>query len=186
MAWRALSFFLISSLTAASAYSTEDIYICDLQLNNYKRFMINLLLSLDDVCDHLRYLESGNNVDTHSPDYHRHTFKNKIHDDIFSQIFRFAYNDLDLYIMLQNAVMERCQSDALASSMLKDRVAQKKSGTDKNADSSNEKRNSVIIGKKQRFNPWGGKRSSTPSKVSLSDVVSSGHFPTLSDTSFVY
>lgn len=123
---------------------TRDLQNCDAQLNKYRKFLLQAILSFEDVCDAYNSKPQPL-VDAGFPSqiaffgrYQPTEQKSEVWQ--FFKMLMAQFNDMDFSNIIRDAVIERCR--------MKLQQQQR-----------DEKRNSVVLGKKQRFHSWGGKRS---------------------------
>ncbi|XP_037939769.1 leucokinin [Teleopsis dalmanni] len=137
--------------------ATDELNTCEEQLSKYRKFLLQAIISFEDVCDaynaHPVTMEShvfqgvGNAGRTTregddllvSPIFLHNYQPPEQRSEIwaFFKLLMAQFNDVEFTNVIREAVIERCHI---------------KSQRD-------EKRNSVVLGKKQRFHSWGGKRS---------------------------
>ncbi|KAM7355521.1 leucokinin [Cochliomyia hominivorax] len=127
---------------------TRELQNCETQLNKYRKFLLQAILSFEDVCD---AYNSGVTpiADTAFPPqlaFFGRYQPTEQKSDVWSffKLLMAQFNDMEFSNIIRDAVMERCR--------LKLQMQQR-----------DEKRNTVVLGKKQRFHSWGGKRSGTNS-----------------------
>ncbi|EDW19501.1 leucokinin [Drosophila mojavensis] len=158
--WRLLLLLLgtCSPLYALPTHTATDLELstCELQLGKYRRFILQAILSFEDVCD-------AYNSRRLAPDDGPGTSDTWLFDQYappptsqrgeiwaFFKLLMAQFNDLEFASIIRDAVIERCRLKVQRD----------------------DKRNSVVLGKKQRFHSWGGKRSpDQASTLSLADAV---------------
>ncbi|XP_065361090.1 leucokinin [Calliphora vicina] len=125
---------------------TSDLQSCEAHLNKYRKFLLQAILSFEDVCDAYNTRASPL-VDTNLPAqlaffgrYQPTEQKSEVWS--FFKLLMAQFNDMEFTNIIRDAVMERCRVKYQMQQQQRD-----------------EKRNSVVLGKKQRFHSWGGKRS---------------------------
>uniref|UniRef100_A0A1B0GFL2 Uncharacterized protein n=1 Tax=Glossina morsitans morsitans TaxID=37546 RepID=A0A1B0GFL2_GLOMM len=135
------------------AETNQDLQICQSRLSKY-RFLLAAILRYENICNAYNLL-----TPTMLP-----TLANRLPSDVklfgeyqspeqqrnewpLLQLLMAQFDDFDFINIIRNAVIERCR---------KSRVEQR-----------DEKRNLVIMGKKQRFHSWGGKRSHVAEEYAL-------------------
>ncbi|XP_059216571.1 leucokinin [Stomoxys calcitrans] len=133
------------------AVETRDLQTCETHLNKYRRFLLQAILSFEDVC------EAYNTRNLVIPDNglpppiaffgHYQPPEPKAEIWTFFKLFMAQFNDVDFANIVRDAVVERCHFK-LQQQQLQQQAQQR-----------DEKRNTVVLGKKQRFHSWGGKRS---------------------------
>ncbi|KAH8293860.1 hypothetical protein KR054_005689 [Drosophila jambulina] len=132
----------------ASGLDTE-LGTCELQLSKYRRFILQAILSFEDVCDAYNSRPSGG-IQEPGADEAGWLFRHYAPPPTsqrgeiwaFFRLLMAQFSDADFATIVRDAVIERCR---IKSQLQRD-----------------EKRNSVVLGKKQRFHSWGGKRSPEP------------------------
>ncbi|XP_020806567.1 leucokinin [Drosophila serrata] len=126
----------------------SELGTCELQLSKYRRFILQAILSFEDVCDAYNSRPGGGGQD--SADEAGWLFRHYAPPPTsqrgeiwaFFRLLMAQFSDADFATIVRDAVIERCR---IKSQLQRD-----------------EKRNSVVLGKKQRFHSWGGKRSPEP------------------------
>ncbi|XP_054735655.1 leucokinin [Anastrepha obliqua] len=131
----------------------DELSTCEEQLSKYRRFLLQAILSFEDVCD-VYDSHPLNPLDS----FYRQEQQESVNAP-FSRVFQTGtsvaeqrseiwaffkllmaqFNDMDFVNIIKEAVIERCRM--------------------KSQEQHDEKRNSVVLGKKQRFHSWGGKRA---------------------------
>lgn len=126
---------------------TRDLQSCESQLNKYRKFLLQAILSFEDVCDAYNSRITPLNDPAFPPQlafFGRYQPTNEKSDVwSFFKLLMAQFNDMEFSNIIREAVMERCRLKLQMQQQQRD-----------------EKRNSVVLGKKQRFHSWGGKRSS--------------------------
>ncbi len=130
----------------------DELSTCEDQLTKYRRFLLQAILSFEDVCDAydshpLNPLEAlyRQEQDTVSAPLFRTLQTGSTASQQRSEIWAFfklllaQFNDMDFVNIIKEAVIYRCRM--------------------KSQQQHDEKRNSVVLGKKQRFHSLGGKRA---------------------------
>lgn len=137
-------FALSASASVAQQINTDDLSTCEEQLSKYRRFILQAIISFEDVCDaYTSHMQTPNDGNFRTQDLDTQLFRRYQPSEQRSEIWAFfklflaQFNDVDFVNVIRDAVIERC------------RVKLQR----------DEKRNSVVLGKKQRFHSWGGKRS---------------------------
>lgn len=131
-----ISFLLILLLgvcaTTTNGESSEDYSLCEDQLQKYRRFVLHAILSFEDVCDSALAEQRPGPLDFLKPFRQERT-------DVWSfvKLLMSQFNDMDFIGVIKDAILDKCQGK------MRLRV--------------NEKRDAVLLGKKQRFHSWGGK-----------------------------
>ncbi|XP_017138511.1 leucokinin [Drosophila miranda] len=151
--WRILFLLLALSrqlyaLPGHPASADVELNTCELQLSKYRRFILQAILSFEDVCD--AYNARSVSAEDSSPSeggwlfHHYAPPPTSQRGEIwaFFKLLMAQFNDVEFASIIRDAVIERCR---IKSQLQRD-----------------EKRNSVVLGKKQRFHSWGGKRSPEP------------------------
>lgn len=119
--------------TTTNGESSEDFILCEDQLQKYRKFVLQAILSFEDVCD--SFLPE-HNIGTF--DYLRPIRQERSDVWNFVKLLMVQFNDLDFVKIIKDAILEKCQGKLRSNN-------------------SNEKRDTVLLGKKQRFHSWGGK-----------------------------
>lgn len=122
-----------------------ELATCELQLSKYRRFILQAILSFEDVCDAYSSRPGGQDADSEGwPFRHYAPPPTSQRGEIwaFFRLLMAQFGDKEFSPIIRDAVIERCR---IKSQLQRD-----------------EKRNSVVLGKKQRFHSWGGKRSPEP------------------------
>ncbi|EDW85408.1 uncharacterized protein Dwil_GK10593 [Drosophila willistoni] len=125
----------------------EQLGTCELQLTKYRKFILQAILSFEDVCDAYNS-RPVNTEDGPLADgwifrhYAPPPTSQRGEIWAFFKLLMAQFNDVEFATIIRDAVIERCR---IKSQLQRD-----------------EKRNSVVLGKKQRFHSWGGKRSPEP------------------------
>lgn len=127
-----LLFLLLGVCATTNGEPSEDLSLCEDQLQRYRKFVLQTVLSFEDVCDSLAQEHSSGSFDYLKPLQHERTDIWNVVNLLMSQ-----FNDIDFVRIIKEAVLEKCQM--------------------KFRSSVNEKRDAVLLGKKQRFHSWGGK-----------------------------
>ncbi|XP_030385971.1 leucokinin [Scaptodrosophila lebanonensis] len=131
-------------LLALPTHTDLELNTCELQLAKYRKFILQAILSFEDVCDAYNARPSNAEEATLSDALLFHNYQPPAQSQrteiwAFFKLLMAQFNDLDFANIIREAVIERCR---IKSQLQRD-----------------EKRNSVVLGKKQRFHSWGGKRS---------------------------
>lgn len=118
--------------TTTNGESSEDYSLCEDQLQKYRRFVLHAILSFEDVCDSVLSEQRAGSFDFLKPFRQEKT-------DVWSfvKLLMSQFNDMDFVGVIKDAIFDKCQGK------MRLRV--------------NEKRDAVLLGKKQRFHSWGGK-----------------------------
>ncbi|EDV51758.1 leucokinin [Drosophila erecta] len=132
---------------ASAPLSGQDpeLATCELQLSKYRRFILQAILSFEDVCDAYNSRPGGQEADSEAWLFrHYAPAPTSQRSEIwaFFRLLMAQFGDAEFSPIIRDAVIERCR---IKSQLQRD-----------------EKRNSVVLGKKQRFHSWGGKRSPEP------------------------
>ncbi|KAI8122258.1 Leucokinin [Lucilia cuprina] len=143
----------------AKAETSRDLQNCETHLNKYRKFLLQAILSFEDVCD--AYNARANpSADTVFPPqiaffgrYQPTEQKTEVWS--FFKLLMAQFNDMEFSNIIRDAVIERCH--------MKYQMQQQQQR--------DEKRNSVVLGKKQRFHSWGGKRSGNDLEQDHNDDV---------------
>ncbi|XP_012159974.1 leucokinin [Ceratitis capitata] len=153
MVFITLMMFLCQNTSVNAQPVVDELTTCEDQLAKYRRFLLQAILSFEDVCDV---------YDTHSVNPFEAFYRQDQQDTVNAPLFRALqagnaaaeqrseiwalfkllmaqFNDMDFVNIIKEAVIDRCRI--------------------KSQQQHDEKRNSVVLGKKQRFHSWGGKRS---------------------------
>ncbi|XP_067643291.1 leucokinin [Eurosta solidaginis] len=131
---------------------TDDLNTCEEQLSRYRRFILQAILSFEDVCDIYdshplnpfeAFLNKEQSDSANTPllrAFHAGNVAAEQQNEIwaFFKLLMAQFNDMEFTNIIKDAVIERCRI--------------------KSQQQHDEKRNSVVLGKKQRFHSWGGKR----------------------------
>ncbi|XP_017478414.1 PREDICTED: leucokinin [Rhagoletis zephyria] len=132
----------------------DELVTCEDQLSKYRHFLLQAILSFEDVCDAydthpLNPLEAfymqEQQESANAPIPRALQISSATAAEQRSEIWAFfkllmaQFNDVDFVNIIKEAVIERCRI--------------------KSQQQHDEKRNSVVLGKKQRFHSWGGKRA---------------------------
>ncbi|XP_011202911.2 leucokinin [Bactrocera dorsalis] len=131
----------------------DELITCEDQLTKYRRFLLQAILSFEDVCDAydshplnpLEALYRQDQQDSGNAPLFRALQTGSSASEQRNEIWAFfkllmaQFNDMDFVNIIKEAVIDRCR---MKSQLQHD-----------------EKRNSVVLGKKQRFHSWGGKRA---------------------------
>lgn len=132
----------------SKADDSAELQACESHLNKYRKFLLQAVLSFEDVCDayNTRVLSATGAMDTGLPAQlaffgHYQPPEEKTEVWSFFKLLMAQFNDVEFTNIIREAVIERCR--------IKFQQQQQR----------DEKRNSVVLGKKQRFHSWGGKRS---------------------------
>jgi len=151
---------------------------CEEQLTNYRTFVLQAILNFEDVCEvytpHLNlqesltaYFHKNHELESSSailnmPSIYRTFQSSDQKADVwtFLKLVMSQFNDIEFATIIHDAVVERCQYKAQRDA----------------------KRNAVLLGKKQRFHAWGGKRS-YPTNSGYSNSAATDE-PTINDNSF--
>ncbi|EDV97339.1 GH16805 [Drosophila grimshawi] len=136
--------------TSSSGGSTDvqlELNTCELQLAKYRKFILQAILSFEDVCDAYtaRPVTSDDAQLADMWPFHQYApppTSQRGEIWAFFKLLMGQFNDMEFATIIRDAVIERCRI----------RVQR------------DDKRNSVVLGKKQRFHSWGGKR--TPGQLS--------------------
>lgn len=147
-----LFLFLLLFRNIYSSIATEnleELNLCEQQLSRYQKSLLSAILSFEDICDLYEtiYFNSNHdllkNFNSHINSNTNLNFNSNIHKyNSFFALIKFLsenFNDNNEFLdIIRDAIIEKCYTKSFKS----------------------EKRDSVVIGKKQRFHSWGGKRSS--------------------------
>ena len=122
----------------------RDLQNCESQLNQYRKFILQAILSFEDVCETYN-TRATPLVDAGLPpqiDFLGRYQPSQPKTEVWSffKLLMAQFNDMEFTNIIRDAVIERCR----AKLQLQKR---------------DEKREAVVVGKKQRFHSWGGKRS---------------------------
>lgn len=143
--WRLLLLLAICrQLYALPTHMSTDLELstCELQLAKYRKFILQAILSFEDVCDayNARPVTAEESVLSDGWLFHQYApppTSQRGEIWAFFKLLMAQFNDVEFVAIIQNAVIERCRFKLQRD----------------------DKRNSVVLGKKQRFHSWGGKRS---------------------------
>ncbi|XP_055907975.1 leucokinin [Eupeodes corollae] len=115
--------------------------LCEEQLAKYRKFILQAIINFEDVCD------------SYHPDSHDflHSYQPKERGDIwaFFKLLMAQFNDVDFVNVVHDAVIDRCRTRFQRE----------------------EKRDPTMLGKKQRFHSWGGKRALQPPSIDLNNRI---------------
>lgn len=127
-----LVFLLLGVLATSAESSTEEYSLCEDQLQKYRKFILHAILSFEDVCDSII-------PEQHAGPYDFLRTYRQEKSDVwnFVKLLMSQFNDMDFVGIIKDALMEKCQAKLRLHG--------------------NEKRDAVLLGKKQRFHSWGGK-----------------------------
>lgn len=143
----------------------DELSTCEDQLTKYRRFLLQAILSFEDVCDAydshpLNPLEAfyrQEQQDSVNAPLFRALQSSSAASEQRSEIWAFfkllmaQFNDMDFVNIIKEAVIDRCRI--------------------KSQQQHDEKRNSVVLGKKQRFHSWGGKRAHPSADERSMDIL---------------
>ncbi|EDV39219.1 uncharacterized protein Dana_GF25194 [Drosophila ananassae] len=135
-----------ASVAAPAPGLDTELGTCEIQLSKYRRFILQAILSFEDVCDAYN-ARPGGQEDTEGWIFRHYApppTSQRGEIWAFFRLLMAQFSDAEFTSIIRDAVIERCR---IKSQLQRD-----------------EKRNSVVLGKKQRFHSWGGKRSSSPSE----------------------
>lgn len=143
--WRLLLLLAIcSQLYALPTHMSTDLELstCESQLAKYRKFILQAILSFEDVCDayNARPVTAEDSSVSDSWLFHQYApppTSQRGEIWAFFKLLMAQFNDLEFATIIREAVIERCRFKLQRD----------------------DKRNSVVLGKKQRFHSWGGKRS---------------------------
>lgn len=131
-----LVFLLLGVLATSSAdtssSSSDELNMCEEQLLKYRRFILHAILSFEDVCDTLIPEQNVGPFDFLRPFRQE---RSEVWN--FVKLLMSQFNDMDFAGIVKDALIEKCQAKMRLHG--------------------NEKRDAVLLGKKQRFHSWGGK-----------------------------
>lgn len=145
--WRLLLLMgICRQLYALPTHTATDLELntCELQLAKYRKFILQAILSFEDVCD--AYNTRPVTPEDGSSDvwlFHQYApppTSQRGEIWAFFKLLMAQFNDVEFAAIIRDAVIERCRFKLQRD----------------------DKRNSVVLGKKQRFHSWGGKRSQDP------------------------
>lgn len=130
---------------------SHDLQTCETHLSKYRRFLMQAILSFEDVCDAYNSrsaLSADNNLPPQLAFFgHYQPSEQKAEVWTFVKLVMGQLSDMDFANVLRDAVIERCHNKLQQQQLLQQQQQR------------DEKRNTVVLGKKQRFHSWGGKRS---------------------------
>lgn len=143
--WRLLFVLVICrQLYALPTHMSTDLELstCELQLAKYRKFILQAILSFEDVCDayNARPVTSEDSGLSDAWLFHQYApppTSQRGEIWAFFKLLMAQFNDVEFATIIRDAVIERCRFKLQRD----------------------DKRNSVVLGKKQRFHSWGGKRS---------------------------
>ncbi|XP_075163937.1 leucokinin [Haematobia irritans] len=150
-----LMMFICFWYNFVKATETRDLQSCETHLNKYRKFLLQAILSFEDVCD--AYNTKAMTIpDSDLPPQiaffgHYQPPEQKTEIWTFFKLFMAQFNDLEFANIVRDAVIERCHLKLQQQQMQQQQALQQQQR--------DEKRNTVVLGKKQRFHSWGGKRS---------------------------
>lgn len=131
----------------------RDLQTCEAHLNKYRRFLLQAILNFEDVCDAYNsrpapMVASDSGLPPQIAFFgHYQPPEQKVEIWTFFKLLMAQFNEADFANIVRDAVIERCRQK------FQQQILQQR----------DEKRNEKVIGKKQRFHSWGGKRSGLPS-----------------------
>lgn len=125
-----LVFLLLGVLATTNGESSEEFNLCEDQLQKYRRFILHAILSFEDVCDSVMPDQR-----TGPYDYLKTIRQERSDVWNFVKLLMSQFNDMDFVGIIRDALIEKCQAKMKLP----------------------EKRDAVLLGKKQRFHSWGGK-----------------------------
>ncbi|KAH8364518.1 hypothetical protein KR084_007563 [Drosophila pseudotakahashii] len=134
-----------ASLPSPISGPDSELGTCELQLSKYRRFILQAILSFEDVCDAYNSRPGGQDGDSEGWLFRHYApppTSQRGEIWAFFRLLMAQFGDAEFSSIIRDAVIERCR---IKSQLQRD-----------------EKRNSVVLGKKQRFHSWGGKRSPEP------------------------
>lgn len=152
--WILFLFLAINADGASSVPSSgvagldPELGTCELQLSKYRRFILQAILSFEDVCDAYNSRPGAGGIQETADEgwlfrhYAPPPTSQRGEIWAFFRLLMAQFSDAEFATVVRDAVIERCR---IKSQLQRD-----------------EKRNSVVLGKKQRFHSWGGKRSPEP------------------------
>ncbi|ALC45042.1 Lk [Drosophila busckii] len=141
--WRLLFLLgICTQLSLSHAASDLELTTCQLQLAKYRKFILQAILSFEDVCDayNSRPVTAEDPSEGDSWLFHQYApppTSQRGEIWAFFKLLMAQFNDVEFAGIIRDAVLERCRFKLQRDN----------------------KRNSVVLGKKQRFHSWGGKRS---------------------------
>lgn len=143
--WRLLFVLVICrQLYALPTHMSTDLELstCELQLAKYRKFILQAILSFEDVCDayNARPVTTEDSSLSDAWLFHQYApppTSQRGEIWAFFKLLMAQFNDVEFATIIRDAVIERCRFKLQRD----------------------DKRNSVVLGKKQRFHSWGGKRS---------------------------
>ncbi|XP_073836762.1 leucokinin [Musca autumnalis] len=139
---------LCYSQSVRAAAESRDLQSCESHLNKYRRFLLQAILNFEDVCDAYNsraILTTDNGLPSQIAFFdHYQPTEQKAEIWTFFKLLMAQFNDMDFANILRDAIIDRCHRKLQQQQFMQQR---------------DEKRNTVTLGKKQRFHSWGGKRS---------------------------
>uniref|UniRef100_A0A1B0AFY1 Leucokinin n=1 Tax=Glossina pallidipes TaxID=7398 RepID=A0A1B0AFY1_GLOPL len=142
------------------AETNQDLQICQSRLSKYRNFLLAAILRYENICNAYNLLtpttlptlanRPPSDVELFGEYQSREQQRN---ESPLLQLLMAQFDDFDFINIIRNAVIERCR---------RSREEQR-----------DEKRNLVILGKKQRFHSWGGKRSDVAEEYALNQNTNS-------------
>ena len=145
---------LLTLIVLAICYATHVTYaiettayecnVCEEQLAKYRKFILQAIISFEDVCDSYHPDNSRDILHGYQPPKERGEIW------AFFKLLMAQFNDVDFVNVVHDAVVDRCRT----------RYQRQE-----------DKRDSMVLGKKQRFHSWGGKRASLPQQSSNIDLT---------------
>ncbi|XP_034103513.1 leucokinin [Drosophila albomicans] len=143
--WRVLLLLAICRQSYAlptNPSTDQQLNTCELQLAKYRKFILQAILSFEDVCDayNARPVTPEDGAMSDAWLFHQYApppTSQRGEIWAFFKLLMAQFNDVEFATIIRDAVIERCRFKLQRD----------------------DKRNSVVLGKKQRFHSWGGKRS---------------------------
>ncbi|XP_055377195.1 leucokinin [Condylostylus longicornis] len=152
-------FLLFSFISIQYVYSTPFPNTCEDQLISYRKFILTAVLNFEDICDATIYQEnqdqhnngfSSNNGQISTAAIRSDDIRNRPEVWAFFRMLMAQFKDSEFINILKDAIIEKCKEK-----------------------SQNDKRDGVVIGKKQRFHSWGGKRANNNNNLSQDTLYNS-------------
>ncbi|KAI9587536.1 leucokinin [Glossina fuscipes fuscipes] len=143
------------------AETNQDLQICQSQLSKYRNFLLAAILRYENICNAYNLLKPtmlstlANGLPSDAELFGEYQSPEQQRNDwSLLQLIMDQFDDFDFINSIRNAAIRRCSR--------KSREEQR-----------DEKRNLVILGKKQRFHSWGGKRSDVAEEYALNQKTNS-------------
>lgn len=127
-----LVFLLVGISATTNGESSEEFSLCEDQLQKYRKFVLHAILSFEDVCESIQPEQRSGPYD-----FLKSFRQERSEVWTFVKLLMSQFNDMDFVGIIKDALLEKCQAKTRLHG--------------------NEKRDAVLLGKKQRFHSWGGK-----------------------------